>query len=86
MLANILLIALKGFQKTAEEGMQFVKELNTIEVKKRKMLGWMLGKRNYHIVNLSERQKNIQTQKMRIVTEKEAKERDRKPCVCSTGT
>lgn len=39
MLANILLIALKGFQKTAEEGMQFVKELNTIEVKKRKMLG-----------------------------------------------
>lgn len=50
------------------------------------MLGWMLGKRNYHIVNLSERQKNIQTQKMGIVTEKEAKERDRKPCVCSTGT
>ena len=36
----------------------------------------MLGKRNYHIVNLSERQKNIQTQKMGIVTEKEAKERD----------
>ena len=27
------------FSKTAEEDMQFVKELNTIEAKKRKMLG-----------------------------------------------